>query len=222
MTCRTTFLTQAIGLSLVLAARAASTAPASDSTSAPASALAPAPASASSSGSTSAPGPGRAPDPGPDPAMPLASAPSAANAKQARKPPARLYTNADLERVHPFVAETGVTSIPAAADGGGRALETEVGPRRPARRGEAYWRAEAARVHERVRALEERAAALRGRIAERAREPEVFGRRRSSSGGSGTASLQASLAAVERRILKTEDDLEERARRDGALPGWLR
>jgi hypothetical protein len=140
--------------------------------------------------------------------------------KPAARPPARVYTNADLERVHPRAAETGVSSVPAVPAGDA----PEATPREERRRGrgEAYWRSEAARVRERLRALEERAAGLRAQIAERASQSEVFGRRRASSGASSTASLRASLAAVERRARLTQDDLEERARRDGALPGWLR
>jgi hypothetical protein len=136
------------------------------------------------------------------------------------RPPVRVYTNADLERVHPYVAETGVRSV---------APETAVEPKaerarngRRTIRGEAWWRDEAARVRERVRALEERAAQLRARIAERASQSEVFGRRRASSGRESLATLEASLAAVERRARQLQDDLEERARREGALPGWLR
>jgi hypothetical protein len=138
------------------------------------------------------------------------------------RPPVRVYTNADLERVHPFVTETGVSSVPAVPAG-----ESPSGEREPESRGqrEAYWRREAAAVRERLRALEERAGGLRTRVAERerARDDTVYGsRKRSSSGSASVASLRASLAAVERRIAKTQDDLEERARRDGALPGWLR
>lgn len=147
-------------------------------------------------------------------------APADESPRPAPRPPARLYTNADLERVHPFAAETGVSSTPAVTSG-----DTSEAPPREARhrgRGEAYWRSEAARVRERLRALEERAAELRARVAERASQSEVFGRRRASSASSATASLAASLAAVERRARLTQDDLEERARRDGALPGWLR
>jgi hypothetical protein len=141
--------------------------------------------------------------------------------KPGPRPKARVYTNEDLDRVHPFAAETGGSSVPA--------VETDVAE--PARRtsadrkgkGEEHWRAEAARVREKVRGLEERAAELRSKIAERSSErDEVFGRRRSSSTKTSVAPLQASLAAVERRIRLTQEDLEERARRDGALPGWLR
>jgi hypothetical protein len=114
-----------------------------------------------------------------------------------------------------------VLSVPASPP-----VEAERAPRRepPSRgRGEAYWRREAERVRERLRGFEERAAALRARIAERARESQVFGaRRRASTGSPGDAALRASLAALERRARLTQDELEERARRDGALPGWLR
>ena len=135
------------------------------------------------------------------------------------RPPVRVYTNADLDRVHPFAAETGVSSVPAVAPEGGRARRA---PEARRAKGEEHWRAEAARVRERLRTLEERAAELRAKIAERTSPSEVFGRRRPSSGKSSVASLQASLAAVERRARLAQEDLEERARRDGALPGWLR
>jgi hypothetical protein len=139
------------------------------------------------------------------------------------RPPARVYTNADLERVHPFAAETGVRSLPAVEGDPTPAAVPEPATRG---RGEAYWRREAAAVRERLRALEERADGLRARIAERERAPSdetVYGsRKRSSAGSTSNASLQRSLAAVERRMQRTWEDLEERARRDGALPGWLR
>jgi hypothetical protein len=142
--------------------------------------------------------------------------------RPAPRPPARVYTNADLERVHPFVTETGVSSVPAVPGGESTSVEREPESRG---QGEAYWRREAAVTRERLRALEERAAGLRSRIAERerAKDDTVYGsRRRSASGSTSVTSLRASLAAVERRIERTQDDLEERARRDGALPGWLR
>lgn len=134
--------------------------------------------------------------------------------------PARVYTNADLDRIHPFAAQTGGFSTPAAATDAAGAAEAEA---RPRGRGERYWRDEAARVRERVRSLEERAAGLRVRIAELSRETPVYGRKGGSSPKTGgAASLLASLAALERRSRATQTDLEERARRDGALPGWLR
>ncbi len=144
-----------------------------------------------------------------------------AHAKE--RPKARLYTNDDLERVHPFAAETGVRSMPAVSP----TPAEETKPRREGRslrQGEAYWRAEAERVRQKLRALEERAAELRVRISERSSRSEVFGRRGSSSSSRGTSllSLQSSLALVEKRARLLEEDLAERARRAGALPGWLR
>jgi len=43
-----------------------------------------------------------------------------------------------------------------------------------------------------------------------------------SLSGSGSSRLQAKLASLERRLREMEEDLADRARRDGALPGWLR
>jgi len=149
-----------------------------------------------------------------------AATPASPNPTPTPRPPARVYTNADLERVHPHAAETGVSSVPAAAASDGRSDRASE-PRRPGR-GETHWRAEAARVRERLRALEERAAELRAKIAERASQPQVFGRRSTTPRGASLSSLEASLAAVELRARRLQEDLEERARRDGALPGWLR
>jgi homoserine kinase len=70
------------------------------------------------------------------------------------------------------------------------------------------------------------AADTRAQIAEQAEEAShVLGRRRRSSAslsGSGSTRLQARLASLEQRMREIEEDLAERARRDGALPGWLR
>ena len=143
-------------------------------------------------------------------------------ARPPARPPVRVYTNADLERVHPFAAQTGGSLVPAAPADEDPAGERETASRG---RGESYWRREAAAVRERLRALEERAAGLRTRIAERERDKQEIvygGRRRSSPGSASIASLLSSLAAVERRMQRTQEDLEERARRDRALPGWLR
>ena len=137
------------------------------------------------------------------------------------RPPVRVYTNEDLDRVHPFADQTGVRSVPAETPAAAPALPEPAGRR--AGRGESHWRREAERVRERVRALEAQAGELRARIAERAEEAgRVLGRRRRSSPDGSDATLRARLAGLERRIRQEEEDLSERARRDGALPGWLR
>jgi len=140
----------------------------------------------------------------------------------ARRRPVRVYTNEDLERVHPFKDQTGVRSVPAVPS------EDRPAPARAEeqarKRGEEHWRREAERVRDRVRAMEGQAADLRARIAERAEEAtHVLTRRRGGSSGSGSeATLRAKLLALERRMRQLEEDLADRARREGALPGWLR
>ena len=140
----------------------------------------------------------------------------------APRPPVRVYTNEDLDRVRPFRDETGIRSVPAVAPGDGPApAEKQRG------RGEDYWRREAARVRERARALQAQASELRAEIAEQAEgTSQVLGRRRRSSaslsGAGSSARLRAKLASLERRLREMEEDLADRARRDGALPGWLR
>lgn len=155
----------------------------------------------------------------------LAASAPAAEAPPPASPPrpsVRVYTNEDLDRVHPLRGETGVHSVPAEAP-------AEVAP--PAEpttrgRGESYWRREAARVRERILSLEASAAELRARIEEQREEASrLAGRRRrgsASAGGSSLAGMRARLRSLERRISAAEDDLLDRARRDGALPGWLR
>jgi hypothetical protein len=143
----------------------------------------------------------------------------AAETPAARKPPAPLYTNDDLERVSPRRGETGVlSSAPPDA-----AL---VAPAKPVReaRGEAYWRQEADRLRERLAPLRERAEDLRLQLEELDRRPPA----RTRSGSAGRAdevrkeTIRARLAAAERRIREMEDVFLDRARREGALPGWLR
>ena len=76
-----------------------------------------------------------------------------------------------------------------------------------------------------MQTLEVQATELRAQIAERAEEASrvALGRRRSSTGGSTSeANLRVKLTALERRMRQLEDDLADRARREGALPGWLR
>jgi hypothetical protein len=140
------------------------------------------------------------------------------------RPPVRVYTNEDLERVRPFRDETGVRSVPAV---GPEEQSAPADAEKPRGRGESYWRREAERVRQRLRTMESQASDLRASIAEQAAQSGQLlgGRRRSSAslaGNGSTTRLQSRLATLERRMRETEEDLAERARRDGALPGWLR
>jgi len=150
------------------------------------------------------------------------------------KKPVPLYTNEDLERVSPRRGETGVDSRPggvsppatAAASAPRDALESAV-------RGERYWRREADKLRQRLRPRHARIEALRARIADRESDPGFTGSRRAGHGGTRNPATSSSretqlatwrgqLIALEREVREEEDRFEERARRAGALPGWLR
>ncbi|HEX6737479.1 MAG TPA: hypothetical protein VF310_04300 [Vicinamibacteria bacterium] len=128
--------------------------------------------------------------------------------------PAPRYTNDDLDRVHPLSAQTGVASTPAA-------MSSPLAPgdsRSPTpARGESYWRREAERLQDRLAPLLERAEALRARMAERRQRPGVR-----PYTDPQLLSWQAQLERLQARMRALEERLQDRARREGALPGWLR
>ena len=137
--------------------------------------------------------------------------------------PRKIYTNEDLERIRPFRDETGVNSTPA------NAHETERAgtPRQEFGRGasdengrasaEERWRASAERLRARLQPLKEQADDLRRQIDERRRAPGV----RPLTDPRVRAD-QRKLDTLESRIREAESAFEDRARRAGALPGWLR
>jgi hypothetical protein len=124
-----------------------------------------------------------------------------------------LYTNDDLDRVSPLRAQTGgSTDLPEPP-------ATAKPEPRGERRGhdEAYWRRESERLQDRLQPLRDRAEDLRVRIEERRRNPRVR-----PYSDPAIESWQRRLAALQQRIQEAEDRLHERARREGAPPGWLR
>lgn len=135
----------------------------------------------------------------------------------------RVYTNEDLERVRPFRDETGVNSTPA------NAPETERAgtPRQDLGQGatdenkraltEVHWRTQSERLRVRLQPMKEQAEDLRRQIDERRRAPGV----RPLTDPRVRAD-QRKLETLERRIRDAESSFEDRARRAGALPGWLR
>ena len=138
---------------------------------------------------------------------------AAAATAGARRATARVYTNEDLARVSGRRGETGGESSPAVAPPASSATATD-----PASRlGESYWRGEAARLRQRVEPWRDAAADLREKIAARQAAPGV----RPYTDPQVRAG-QRRLEALEARIREAEDRFEERARRAGALPGWLR
>lgn len=145
---------------------------------------------------------------------------SAAVAEEARRKPVRVYTNEDLERYSSRRVEAPLTE-PAAAATPSAAPPPE---RRP-ERGESYWRKEADRVRDRIALLKAEANALRARLAatqqaSRAAAGSTASRRRGEEASS--AETETKLRSLEERIRSMQAGLEERARRAGALPGWLR
>jgi hypothetical protein len=130
----------------------------------------------------------------------------------------RVYTNEDLERVAPYRGQTGALSQPAApaetARGRGAAKDPS---RKDAGGDERYWRAQADRTAEQVRKLREQAAALAERVDDLRRQPGVL-----PYSDPRIVSLEERRRALESRASEAELRLEERARRAGALPGWLR
>jgi len=126
--------------------------------------------------------------------------------------PARVYTNDDLDRVSAHRGETGVLSRPgAAADPSPPPREGGSG------QGEEHWRRESDRFRGRLQPLRDQADDLRQQVDERSRTPGV-----KPVTDPKLRALQRRLAAVEARIRDGELQLEERARRARALPGWLR
>ena len=75
-------------------------------------------------------------------------------------------------------------------------------------------------MRDRLRPLQERAAELRLRIEERRRRPPR--RRENVTPDAQIAVLERRLRRLEDRIRETESRFEDRARRERALPGWLR
>ena len=128
------------------------------------------------------------------------------------KPPVPLYTNDDLARVRPFREQTGAGSTPAVPPAPAPSRGDGAGKSR-----EGYWRREAERVSDRVRPLRARAKDLRRRIDERRMQPGVR-----TLSDPQLAQWERDLGEVEATIGELESRLEERARREGALPGWLR
>jgi hypothetical protein len=135
---------------------------------------------------------------------------AAAAADGEEKKAVPLYTR-DLGASRP-TGRDRVNSQPAAPP----AADASVSGIRP--RGEAYWRQEADRLRDRLRPLQERAAELRVRIEDRRRQPP----RRGTVGDPQREALERRLHDLEARIRDMESRFEDRARRERAMPGWLR
>jgi hypothetical protein len=129
------------------------------------------------------------------------------------KPSTRVYTNEDLERVRDRRGETGVASevapVPQAPEP--RRAESSTA------RGERYWRQETERERRRLAPLQERLLALEQRLVEKRNAPTPRSGIKPPTDG-----LEAQIGALRQRMREQQSRFEDRARREGALPGWLR
>jgi hypothetical protein len=129
------------------------------------------------------------------------------------KPTTRVYTNEDLDRIKEKRGETGVASQAAAAQPAPAPPRSE----RSHARGESYWRQEAERERRRLAPLQDRMLALERSLREKRAAPTPRSGIRPPTDG-----LEAQVEALRRRIREQQGRFEDRARREGALPGWLR
>lgn len=136
-----------------------------------------------------------------------------------------VYTNADLERLSACRYQTGVLSrttaeppeAPSASRKGVAGSGSTLKPRADRETSEADWRAQWQSVDQKARKLRREAAELRQEAVEipRDRKKQPVGRRSPSL-------LLARARSLEADAKELEDEFQERARREGALPGWLR
>jgi hypothetical protein len=152
----------------------------------------------------------------------LAGLSVAARAGSEEKKEVRVYTNTDLEAVRPYRGETGVDSTPAVPEkeragtaGQGRRAGATAGA--ADRTAEEQWRRSAERLREKLQGPRDKADDLRRQIEERRRQPGVL-----PYSDPQIVAAQRRLELIERRIREAESSFEDRARRNGALPGWIR
>lgn len=135
----------------------------------------------------------------------------------------RVFTNADLERMTACRYQTGAQS-----EIGTRTPERAA---RPARRSkdsllaegsdpdaiEGDWRARWRSVDQKARKLRQQARELRQEAGETPRDPK-----KQPAGRRSPTLLISRARSLEAEARELEDEFQERARRQGALPGWLR
>lgn len=124
----------------------------------------------------------------------------------------RVFTNADLDRMAACRYQTGAQSQVGA---GPRAAPSS--DRTGSGALEADWRARWRSVDQRARKLRQEARELRQEAAEAPRDPK-----KKPTGRRSPSLLISRARSLEAEARDLEDEFQERARRQGALPGWLR
>jgi hypothetical protein len=130
------------------------------------------------------------------------------------------FTNADLERMAACRGQTTVSIEPAPPVKPARTKRSATPPSNadPTDRAiEADWRARWRSVDQRVRKLRDDARELRQEASEAPRDPK-----KQPKGRRSPSLLISRALTLENEARRLEDEFQESARREGALPGWLR
>jgi len=137
--------------------------------------------------------------------------------RPAVRPEQRVFTNADLERLAACRYQTGAFS--EVGDPSSGKAPRAARPAAPASPGasEADWRAQWRSVDQKTRRLRKEARELRQEAAQAPRDPK-----KQPTGRRAPALLIGRARSLEAEALELEEEFQERARREGALPGWLR
>jgi hypothetical protein len=134
----------------------------------------------------------------------------------------RVFTNADLERIAacrpPASVEPEQESARGGRTGRARTERRSAGPERPkTETAEADWRARWRSVDQRARELRRKARELRLEAEALPRDPK-----KRPAGRKSEALLINRAQVLETEARELEDEFHAQARREGALPGWLR
>ena len=150
----------------------------------------------------------------------------------------RSFTNADLDRMSACRYQTGVHSEPgsdatattgARVGSSNRQTKSQASPvtasqrssrsQRPSDAGaEDDWRAQWRAIDQKARRLRREALELR----QEAREAPRDTKKKSPTGRRSPSLLMTHAQSLENDARELEEEFQERARREGALPGWLR
>lgn len=157
-------------------------------------------------------------------ALALAGLPALGEEGKPARKAVRVYTDEDVERVAPLRGQTGVLSRPGTPPARGTTKDGPADRATPPSKGEDYWRRESARTRTQVRSVQEQASRLREQAAREAERPSTGKGRRGRGREAWAAEDDRArrLRALEARALEIQSDLEDRARREGVPPGWLR
>jgi len=158
-------------------------------------------------------------------ALALAAAPQPPECSlpQAPRSEPRVFTNADLERMAACRYQTGALS-----EAGGGTPESAARPVRRAKASagaagpdadaiEADWRARWRSVDQKARKLRQEARDLRQEAGEASKDAK-----KQPAGRRSPSLLIRRAGSLEAEARELEEEFQEKARREGALPGWLR